>query len=58
MDATRELRAEIVSARNALNADRAEQFGGGGDWGSVQGAEPRPETTRPLGSARSVGLLP
>ena len=48
-DATRELRAEIVSARNALNADRAEQFGGGGDWGSTQGAEPRPETTRPIG---------
>ena len=47
-DATRELRAEIVSARNALNADRAEQFGGG-DWGSMQGAEPRPETTRPIG---------
>ncbi len=48
-DATRELRTEIVSARNTLNADRAEQFGGGGDWGSMQGAEPRPETTRPIG---------
>ncbi len=48
-DATRELRAEIVSARNALNADRAEQFGGAGDWGSMQGAEQRPETTRPIG---------
>jgi type IV secretion system protein VirD4 len=48
-DATRELRAEIVSARNALNADRAEQLGSGGDWGSVQGAEPRPEATSPIG---------
>jgi len=48
-DATRELRAEIVSARNALNADRAEQFGGDGDWGSVRGAEPPPEETSPMG---------
>jgi type IV secretion system protein VirD4 len=47
-DATRELRAEIVSARNALNADRAEQLGSG-DQGSVGGAEPRPEETSPMG---------
>jgi type IV secretion system protein VirD4 len=46
---TRELRAEVVSARNALNGDRAEKFGSGGDWGSVQGAEPRPEATSPIG---------
>ena len=32
-EATRELRAEIVSARNALNADRAEKFAGGGAGG-------------------------
>jgi type IV secretion system protein VirD4 len=56
-DATRELRAEIVSARNALNADRAEQFGGGGDWGSVQGAEPRPETTRTTGERAVSGAV-
>ncbi|HEY8193538.1 MAG TPA: hypothetical protein VIF13_00675 [Hyphomicrobium sp.] len=56
-DATRELRAEIVSARNALNADRAEQCGGGGDWGSVQGAEPRPETTRPIGERAVSGAV-
>ena len=56
-DATRELRAEIVSARNALNADRAEQFGGGGDWGSVQGAEPRPEATSPIGECAVSGAV-
>jgi type IV secretion system protein VirD4 len=48
-DATRELRAEIVSARNALNADRAEKFAGDDNWESVQGAEPRPETTSRIG---------
>ena len=55
-DATRELRAEIVSARNALNADRAEQFGGG-DWGSLQGAEPRPEATIPIGECAVSGAV-
>jgi type IV secretion system protein VirD4 len=55
-DATRELRAEIVSARNALNADRAEQLGSG-DWGSVRGAEPRPEATNPIGECAVSGAV-
>ena len=55
-DATRELRAEIVSARNALNADRAEQLGSG-DWGSVRGAEPRPEATSPIGECAVSGAV-
>ncbi len=55
-DATRELRAEIVSARNALNADRAEQLGSG-DRGSVRGAEPRPEATIPGGECAVSGAV-
>ena len=55
-DATRELRAEIVSARNALNADRAEQLGSG-DGGSVRGAEPRPEATRTIEECAVSGAV-
>ncbi len=56
-DATRELRAEIVSARNALNADRAEKFAGDDNWGRVQGAEPRPEATSPTGERAVSGAV-
>ena len=57
-DATRELRAEIVSARNALNADRAEQLGAAATGGACKGLNHARKQRARLGSARSVGLLP